>query len=59
MPPRGRIELDEQYYKGCGLCVAVCPGQLMELAAERLSARAARADFSTRVDRVPGFITQA
>lgn len=28
------VEVDEAYCKGCGLCVAFCPGGVLELAPE-------------------------
>jgi 2-oxoglutarate ferredoxin oxidoreductase subunit delta len=35
---RGRIELDEQYCKGCRLCVSVCPQEILEISS-RLNER--------------------
>jgi len=29
--PRGRIEIDQERCKGCGLCVAVCPEKILRL----------------------------
>ncbi len=39
MPPKGRIEVDERLCKGCELCVGACPQDVIELAAERLTAK--------------------
>ena len=39
MPPKGRIEVNEQLCKGCELCVGACPQDVIELAAERLTAK--------------------
>ena len=32
MPPKGYVEINEVYCKGCGLCVAVCPQGALDLA---------------------------
>jgi 2-oxoglutarate ferredoxin oxidoreductase subunit delta len=37
MAVRGRIEVDERYCKGCELCVAACPKQVMGLDTGRLT----------------------
>jgi 2-oxoglutarate ferredoxin oxidoreductase subunit delta len=39
MPPRGRIEVDERYCKGCGLCVGACPSHVLALDGSRLTAK--------------------
>ncbi len=31
---KGRIEVDEQRCKGCGVCISVCPMQTISLAAQ-------------------------
>ena len=28
---KGRIEVDKEHCKGCGLCIPVCPHKLLEL----------------------------
>jgi 2-oxoglutarate ferredoxin oxidoreductase subunit delta len=37
MPPKGRIEVNEVYCKGCELCVSVCPPQVLALNMARLT----------------------
>jgi len=32
MPPKGRIEVNEIYCKGCELCIAACPQHVIILA---------------------------
>jgi len=39
MPPKGRIEVNERYCKGCELCIEACPPNVLALALERLNAR--------------------
>ncbi len=39
MPPKGRIVVDEQYCKGCELCVGACPQDVLELAVDRMTAK--------------------
>ena len=34
-----RIIVDELYCKGCGLCVAVCPQQIIQLDPEKLTSK--------------------
>ncbi len=34
-----RIIVDERYCKGCGLCITVCPNKVIELDAEKLTAK--------------------
>ncbi len=37
--PKGRIVVDEDRCKGCGLCVSACPQQVVRLDTSRLNAR--------------------
>ncbi len=39
MPPKGRIEVDERYCKGCELCVGNCPQHVIALAKDRITAK--------------------
>lgn len=39
MPPKGRIEVNELYCKGCALCVDACAQGVIDLAAERITAK--------------------
>ena len=39
MPLKGRIDVNEKFCKGCELCVANCPQDVITLAAERLNAK--------------------
>lgn len=34
-----RIVVDERYCKGCGLCVSVCPREIMELDPDKLTVK--------------------
>ncbi|MGD2144606.1 MAG: 4Fe-4S dicluster domain-containing protein [Anaerolineae bacterium] len=34
---RGRVEIKEDRCKGCGLCVNVCPVEILQLAADRFN----------------------
>jgi len=37
MPPKGRIVVNEKYCKGCELCVAACPQEVIGLANDRIT----------------------
>lgn len=37
MPPKGRIEVNEVYCKGCELCIPACPQNVIELDADRIT----------------------
>ena len=39
MPAKGKIVVNDHYCKACGLCVSVCPQQVIRLAPERLNDR--------------------
>ena len=39
MPAKGRIVVNDHYCKACGLCVSVCPTQVIRLAPDRLNDR--------------------
>ncbi|NMC77916.1 MAG: 4Fe-4S dicluster domain-containing protein [Chloroflexi bacterium] len=39
MPPKGRVVVQELYCKGCELCVAACPQNVLGLSQERLNIR--------------------
>ena len=39
MPPKGRIVVNEAYCKGCELCIAACPQEVMALSEERITAK--------------------
>ena len=39
MPPRGWIEVDPKYCKGCELCVGACPQHIMALDPRKLTAK--------------------
>lgn len=36
---RGTVTFDENYCKGCSLCVAACPVHILELDSKRLTAK--------------------
>lgn len=37
--PKGRVKIDEDRCKGCGLCVSVCPSKILKLAEGRFNAK--------------------
>jgi 2-oxoglutarate ferredoxin oxidoreductase subunit delta len=39
MPVKGRVEIDEIYCKGCELCVAACPQEVLALSEIHLNAK--------------------
>jgi 2-oxoglutarate ferredoxin oxidoreductase subunit delta len=39
MPPKGRIEVNELYCKGCEMCIAACPQHVIALAELRITAK--------------------
>ncbi len=39
MPPKGRIEVNETYCKGCELCISACPQDVMALSSNRLNTK--------------------
>ena len=39
MPVKGRIEVDELYCKGCEVCVAACPQEVLALATDRITTK--------------------
>lgn len=39
MPVKGWIEVDERFCKGCELCIAECPQQVLALDMESLTAK--------------------
>lgn len=39
MAPKGRIVVDEAYCKGCELCTAACPQDVLALSGERMTAK--------------------
>ena len=39
MPAKGRIVVDELYCKGCELCIAACPQDVMAVALDRLTSK--------------------
>ena len=39
MPAKGKIVVNDHYCKACGLCVSVCPQQVIRLATDRLNDR--------------------
>ena len=39
MPPKGRIDVNELFCKGCELCIEACPQDCIELAPERMNAK--------------------
>jgi 2-oxoglutarate ferredoxin oxidoreductase subunit delta len=41
------ISVDQQYCKGCGLCVSVCPEKIMALDLEQISSKGYNPAFCT------------
>lgn len=39
MPATGRVEISDKYCKGCELCVAVCPQNLLEIDPARITSK--------------------
>jgi 2-oxoglutarate ferredoxin oxidoreductase subunit delta len=39
MPPKGRIEVRDDYCKGCEICVSACPQEVLALAKDRMNAK--------------------
>ena len=39
---KGRVEFNESYCKGCGLCVSVCPTKTLALSVDRLNEKGYR-----------------
>ena len=39
MPPKGRIEVEDQICKACELCITFCPKEVIALSPDRINAR--------------------
>jgi len=39
MPPKGRVEVNEFYCKGCELCVEACPQDVLALSPDRINVK--------------------
>jgi 2-oxoglutarate ferredoxin oxidoreductase subunit delta len=39
MPPKGRIEVNELFCKGCEICIDACPPKVMALDNDRLTSK--------------------
>ncbi len=39
MPPKGRIVVNENYCKGCELCVGACPQEVLALSTVRVTSK--------------------
>lgn len=39
MPPKGRIEVRDNYCKGCEICVSDCPQDVLALAQDRMNTK--------------------
>jgi 2-oxoglutarate ferredoxin oxidoreductase subunit delta len=39
MPPTGRVEVSEKYCKGCEVCVAACPQEVLGLMQDHITAK--------------------
>lgn len=37
--PKPKVKIDEEYCKGCGLCVPVCPKDILRLSADRINSK--------------------
>lgn len=51
---KGRVEFDEKYCKGCGLCVSVCPTQTLALSTDRLNEKGYRPSEAVNPERCVG-----
>ncbi|MEE8717365.1 MAG: 4Fe-4S binding protein [Coriobacteriales bacterium] len=49
-----RIVVDDRFCKGCGLCVDICPQHIIELDADRLTAKGYHPARLTDPDRCTG-----
>jgi 2-oxoglutarate ferredoxin oxidoreductase subunit delta len=39
MPPKGSIKVNDFYCKGCELCVAACPQEVLQLSPDRINTK--------------------
>ena len=51
---RGMVVIDEDRCKGCGLCVSVCPSEILQLADGRFNAKGYRPIEVTDMDACIG-----
>ena len=49
-----KITVNEEYCKGCEMCVIVCPTKLMELSAERMNSRGYHPAMVSDVEKCTG-----
>lgn len=56
---KGKVTIDESYCKGCGLCVDVCPKQVLELSKTRLNSKGYRICEPVKPDECIGCINCA
>lgn len=48
---KGKVTFDEDYCKGCGLCVAVCPTDVLALSPDKLNAKGYRPVYAENPDK--------
>lgn len=51
---KGRVEFNEDYCKGCGLCVHVCPTDTLALSKDKLNAKGYRPAFAANPEKCIG-----
>ena len=53
------FQVNEEYCKGCGLCVTVCPKKILELSVERTNSKGYNPMQITNVDECIGCLSCA
>lgn len=56
---KGRVEIDEGFCKGCGICVNVCPQRILELDADTITPKGYHPAQCTDEDACTGCATCA
>lgn len=53
------FQINEEYCKGCGLCVSVCPKKILELSSEKTNSKGYKPIRMTNVDECIGCLSCA